>query len=381
MQSPVAGNSRVEPRATPWREGHDRLRVRELVIRDFRNIAAIDAELPESGVVVLGANGQGKTNLLEAIYYLVLFRSMRGAKDRELVRFGRAGFFVAGTATARVTAGYEIRGHRKKVTVDAAPVDKLGAAVGKIVAVPFSPGDRELVAGSPAGRRRYMDVLLSLSQPGYLRHLSEMRAALRQRNAALRSGNANSARAFDRSFATAASGVADSRSAWAREWSDRFGEICVTLGEQDGPTMTYQRQLRSPEGDPDELVHALKISLERDVRRGTTTVGPHRDDLSFQLRDHSLRNYGSAGQQRTAAIALRIIEAEALRQATGHPPIALYDDVFIELDQDRQQRLLNLIQSSLPGQAIVAAPRDSEVPPELLERPRWTMKGGALGNA
>jgi DNA replication and repair protein RecF len=354
------------------------LRVRELVIRDFRNIAAIDAELPQSGVVILGANGQGKTNLLEAIYYLVLFRSMRGAKDRELVRFGKAGFFVAGTGAARVTAGYEIRGHRKKVTVDGAPVDKLGAAVGKIVAVPFSPGDRELVAGSPAGRRRYLDVVLSLSTPGYLRHLAEMRGALKQRNAALRAGNAGSARAFDRTFAVAATAVADARIAWAHEWRGRFGEICVALGEEDVPEMTYRRQLRSTDGAPEELEHALQTSLDRDLRRGATTVGPHRDDLALQLRDHSLRSYGSAGQQRTAAIALRILEAEVLRRATGHPPVALYDDVFIELDHDRQQRLLQLIERSLPGQAIVVAPRDSEVPPQLLERPRWAMKGGTL---
>ncbi len=107
-------------------------------------------------------------------------------------------------------------------------------------------------------------------------------------------------------------------------------------------------------------------------------MGPHRDDLDLSLGDHSLRTYGSAGQQRTAAIALRLIEAEALAEATGQLPIGLYDDVFVELDDARQANLLTLIRDTLPGQAIVAAPRDSEVPPELFERPRWTMRGGKL---
>ncbi len=119
-------------------------------------------------------------------------------------------------------------------------------------------------------------------------------------------------------------------------------------------------------------------SLDRDLRRGVTTVGPHRDDLELRLGEHDLRTYGSAGQQRTAAIALRLVEAETLAAATGRPPIALYDDVFVELDGSRQAKLLELIATTFPGQVIVTAPRDSEVPPELFERPRWSMQGGRL---
>ena len=101
-----------------------------LTVRNFRNLASIDVEIPPEGVVIIGDNGQGKTNFLETIYYLVLFRSMRAAKDRELVRFGEAGFFIAGSAETRVTAGFEISGRRKKVTVDGQETKKLADAVG-----------------------------------------------------------------------------------------------------------------------------------------------------------------------------------------------------------------------------------------------------------
>ncbi len=109
-----------------------------------------------------------------------------------------------------------------------------------------------------------------------------------------------------------------------------------------------------------------------------TTVGPHRDDLALRLAGRDLRTFGSAGQQRTAAIALRLLEAEALTAARQATPIALYDDVFAELDGDRQSRLLELIRETLPGQAILTAPREAEVPAALLTLPRWKMRGGRL---
>jgi DNA replication and repair protein RecF len=350
----------------------------DLTVRDFRNIASLDIELPDTGVVIIGANGQGKTNLLEAIYYLVLFRSFRGAKDRELVRFGTPGFFVGGSAQARVTAGYEVAGQRKKATVDAAPVRRLGEAVGRVVAVPFSPEDRAIVAGAPSGRRRYIDVLLSLSEPVYLTELAAMRVALKQRNAALRMGRGDAAQAFNAPLAAAAATVLSKRVKWVKRWKDRFRAICETLGEPATAKLRYHRYAAGAEEDAQDLQDLLAATIDRDLHGGATTVGPHRDDLRLSLGDHSLRVYGSAGQQRTAAIALRLIEAETLAEATGHVPIGMYDDVFVELDDTRQANLLGLIRDTLPGQAIVVAPRDSEVPPELFERPRWTMTGGRL---
>ncbi|HEY2824120.1 MAG TPA: DNA replication and repair protein RecF [Gemmatimonadales bacterium] len=348
------------------------MRLERIAVRGFRNLAALDLELPPRGVALIGENGQGKTNLLEAIYYLVLFRSLRGAKDRELVRFGEAGFFVGGTADVRVTAGYEVEGRRKKVTVDGGAEEKLSSAVGRILAVAFSPADRSLVAGGPGERRRYLDVLLALAVPGYLNRLLRLRAALKQRNAALRRARAEEARAFDAPFAEAGEEIRRARAAWVSQWGRRVGELSAALGEREPVKLAYRVH------GPASIAAGLAETMERDLRRGMTTVGPHRDDLVLELEGRVLRHFASAGQQRTAAIALRLVEGETLREARGTDPIALYDDVFAELDDDRQERLLTLIERTLPGQAIVTAPRVAELPARLLERERWTVKSGQV---
>ena len=349
-----------------------------LTVRDFRNLVSLDVELPAPGVVVLGENGHGKTNLLEAMYYLVLFRSVRGAKDRELVRFAQDGFFVAGTADRHVTAGYQLAERRKKVTVDGNEVRKLAEAAGQIAAVLFSPDDRSIIAGGPAGRRRFLDILLSLTRAGYLTALASMRTGLRQRNAALRRGNALAAQAFDEQLAQSASVIAGARRAWADCWGGRYSTLCTDLGERGATTMAYHAHRHRGDDEAETFSRELGEALDRDLQRGMTTVGPHRDDLRLDLDGHDLRRYGSAGQQRTAAVALRLLEALGLSEAMGTPPIALYDDVFAEFDAERQGNLLQLIQDTLPGQAIIAAPRESEVPGELLDRPRWTMEHGIL---
>ena len=356
---------------------HAHVELSRLTIRNFRNLAALDLEIPERGVVIIGENGQGKTNLLEAIYYLVLFRSFRGAKDRDLVRFDEAGFFIAGEAPIRVTAGYDAQRRRKKVTVGGEEAPKLAEAVGTVTAVVLSPADQAIVAGGPSGRRRYLDVLLSLSDPGYLRALTAMRAALKQRNAALRADQADAAWAFDAPFVTAARAVAERRVQWVGEHTSRFTELCSALGEQLTTTVAYVTH-RGRDAAADDLQRGLEGARDRDRRRGLTTVGPHRHDLKLQLGKRELRQFGSAGQQRTAAIALRLLEAESLRRATDTPPIALFDDVFAELDAARQERLLGLIGETLPGQAVVTAPRDAEVPTALCDRPRWQIDRGAV---
>jgi DNA replication and repair protein RecF len=347
-------------------------------VRNFRNLASLDVEFPHKGVVLVGENAQGKTNLLEAIYYLVLFRSSRGARDRELVRFGEDGYFLAGSARHRVTAGYESARRRKKVTVDGTEVRRLVDAVGHLVAVGLSPADRAIVDGGPAGRRRYLDVLLSLSDPAYLTHLTQLRGALRQRNAALRRGRGDEAAAFNGIVASAGNAVASRRHQWIGAWAVRYRDLGVALGERQESGMAYRCRHWTPEGGEDEIVQALQTILHRDLRVGLTTRGPHRDDLALTLGERELRRFGSAGQQRTAAIALRLLEAETLADRLGTRPIALFDDVFAELDQERQERLLALIGQSLGGQVIVTAPRDQEVPEPLFDRPRWRIRGGRL---
>ncbi len=160
-----------------------------LTVRDFRNIAHAELSFPSEGVVLVGENGEGKTNLLEAIYYLQLLRSMRGARDQDLISFDAPAFHIRATIENRgeheVSAAFGRRG-RKKVVFDGAEVKKLSSALGSLPAVVFSPRDVSIIAGSPTERRRFLDVTLALSSQRYLAALQSYRAALARRNAALR---------------------------------------------------------------------------------------------------------------------------------------------------------------------------------------------------
>ena len=197
--------------------------LRELRLRNFRNFRDVTLSIPPAGAAVIGDNGSGKTNLLEAIYYLEIFRSFRGATDEQLVRFGCDAFHVRGVfhdpSTGRdleIAAGYEAKSKTKVVRVDGVEQQRLSDAIGRVAAVIFSPADVDLVAGSPGERRRYLDILLSLSSRGYLEALQRYRHVLRQRNAVLRSpqGDAAVAAAFEPALVDAGATLMTARHAW-----------------------------------------------------------------------------------------------------------------------------------------------------------------------
>src|SRR3954468_4686995 len=220
----------------------EQVTLRTLALRDFRNLARLDIELPEAGVAIVGENGQGKSNLLEAIYYLHLLRSVRGARDVDVVRFGAPGFFVRaeseGARESEITAGFERRGKRKRVKLGGAEPSRLSDALGALPCVLFSPADVELVAGAPSARRRYLDILLALSSRAYLASLQRYRHALAQRNAALRDAVRTSGAAAEKSVAVweaplAAHGAVlwRERVEWAQRAAPRFASMCASIGE------------------------------------------------------------------------------------------------------------------------------------------------------
>jgi DNA replication and repair protein RecF len=347
-----------------------------LVVRSFRNLADAALDLPEGGVALVGPNGHGKTNLLEALAYPVLFRSVRGAADREVGQFGGPGFQVsvveAGGPT--VAATYYAAQRRKRITINGEDQPTVAAAIGRWLAVGFFPTDLALVQGGAAERRRWLDRMLSLADRTYLDALLRYRAALAQRNAALRGGDIAAADAFNPALAQAGSTLAQRRRAWAIDAVPLWQAEVATLGEQTAVTLRYRGDDALDDASAwDERLHA---SRPRDLARGQTHVGPHRDDVILGLGGHTLRHYGSTGQQRTAAIALRLLELETLAIARKVRPALLVDDVFAELDHDRQRRLATRLVSR-PGQRIVTAPRSEEIPPEL-DLPRWDVQHGMI---
>ncbi|HUR95063.1 MAG TPA: DNA replication and repair protein RecF [Gemmatimonadales bacterium] len=355
------------------------MRIRRLVARGFRNLDDLDAELPASGVVLLGANAQGKTNLLEAIYYPVLFRSFRGAPDHEVARFDGPGFQVDASLDAEplrtVGATYAMPGRRKRLLVNGAEPERVADAVGGWLAVSFLPDDVGLATGPAAARRGYLDRLLSLADRRYLRALARYRGALAQRNSALRQGRPELARAFDAPLAGAGAEVARTRQAWAAGAAEQFAVEFDCLGEGGAGRLWYRSN--ADLADPIAWDAALSQALPRDQARGMTTVGPHRDDLVLEIAGRPLREFGSNGQQRGAAVALKLIELAALREARGSEPALLLDDVFAAFDRERQRRLAARLFGAPERQVFLTAPRTDELPPDL-GLPVWTMNAGKV---
>lgn len=364
-----------------------RVWLRRAAIRDFRNLERIDLDLPETGLALVGENGQGKTNLLEAIYYLQVLRSARGARDQELVRFGTRGFHIALAARTdgehELGVGFDLAGKKKRVTRDGLALSRMSDAFGGLPAVMFSPRDIQLVAGSPGERRRYLDLVLALSSRRYLAALQQYRSSLMQRNAALRdaarSGSSDDAvSAWEPALAESGAVITRERAQWVAEHSPEFTRICASIGEVGDPRLAYQSSL-AREGDTrDMLAAALERQRQHDIRRGLTHAGPHRDDLQITLAGRDLRAFGSAGQQRTAAIALRMLEAATLREAYRLEPLLLLDDPFAELDVKRSERILELLENTGLGQTVLAVPRAADIPAELVWLERVGIEGGQI---
>ncbi len=356
------------------------MRLDRIVLRGFRNLDDLDHALPPEGVVLLGPNAQGKTNFLEAIGYPVLFRALRGGTDAEVAQFGGQGFKVEATfhdgaddRTAEVT--YTAGKRQKRIVVDGAPVARLSDAIGAWVAVAFLPRDVALAGGPASERRQYLDRMLALASTDYLRALARYRAALAQRNAALRQGQEPLARAFDAPLAEAGSEVTALRLGWAAGAAARFSEGFASLGEHGPVGLAYRSDATL--ADPAGWTEALHRSRSRDLGRGMTTIGPHRDDLVLTVDGRSLRDFGSTGQLRSAAVALRLLELSTIEDARGVPPALLLDDVFAELDADRQARLADRLLAQRVGQVFVTAPRRDELP-KGLALPVWSVQHGVV---
>jgi DNA replication and repair protein RecF len=379
-----------------------------LHLRNFRNFRELRCEFPAAGAIVVGPNGAGKTNLLEAIYYLEIFRSFRGAPDRDLVHFGEDVFRIeagmsGGGEHTDLAAAFQRTGRRKKVELGGTDVDRIANALGAFSAVVFDLDDAGLVSGSPGRRRRFLDIVLSLVVPGYLADLQRYRAVLGQRNEALRTGREQVVAAWTEGLVGPGAKLMAARAAWISDQTEGFGRYHEVISGGPGALLAYEAGLPGGIADrgggdssiaaddagavdswEDRLRLGLQEGRERDMRRGFTTAGPHRDDLVIRaqletegpLRD--LRAYGSGGQKRTAAIALRLVEADSLRAARGREPVYLLDDVFAELDRERAERVFRLLEDGRAGQVFLTAPKPADMPFRDGGLARWRLEDGVL---
>lgn len=366
----------------------------QLTVRDFRNLASLDLELDGAGLAIVGDNGHGKTNLLEAVAYLRLLRSWRGARDIDVVRFGAPGFHVRATLSAparvhTVGVGFERATRKKKAILDGVEQPRLSDALGALPSVCFSPADVVLVAGGAGERRRFLDVALALTSPAYLTALQSYRSALLRRNATLRElqraskhtgGAEQHVAVWEPALCKHGAVLVRARRAWVEAHAQPYAELCAAIGEAQPATMRYQGAAPDADGEHVEAALAALFDSSRvqELRRGVTLTGPHRDELQLQLGQRDLRTFGSAGQQRTAAIALRMRESATVREVLGAPPLLLLDDPFAELDGRRAMSILSLLAVTGVGQVLLAVPRAEDIPGAFTALPRRTMQHGVL---
>jgi DNA replication and repair protein RecF len=370
-----------------------------LRLREFRNFTELELTLPPEGVALIGDNGEGKTNLVEALYYLEIFRSFRGAPDGQLIRHGADAFYLRGRfvdpegsgEVREIEAAYERRTHRKRIAVDGIVPERIGDALGGIGAVVFSPSDLAIITGAPGERRRFLDIVLSLNQPGYLVALQRYRQILRQRNALLREGAGSTLlTSWNEGLIEWGSRLIAARSEWVAAHDHGFTRRYTAIAGGTPGRMVYDSAVPLPrDGGPRtsaEVAEAFAAELGRIARRererGVTLTGPHRDDLRFVMggatKEVDLRGFGSGGQQRTAAIVLRMVQAETVREARGSEPLVLLDDIFAELDPGRSRRILELLEAEERGQVILTAPKASDLEVRRGSIAHWTIANGKV---
>lgn len=364
--------------------------LRSLKVLNFRNLAHLVLAFDPGVNVLLGSNAQGKTSLLEAILFLATCTSHRTFREQELIRTGAATAYVGGEVVlpqgeiTRLEVGFGAEG--KQVKVDGAPLPRLGQLYGRLRVALMAPEDLEIVAGGPRLRRKFLDLAIAQCDPPHIERLQEYNRALRQRNAFLRRSDPFALdeaelRGWDEQLISTAVPPVLARRALAAALALEASERYRALAGSETLTLRYLPDLGPEALEPDSDVAALcrRVLLaarSRDVARGQTGRGPHRDDFALEVAARPLRVYGSQGQRRTASLALRLAEAAVIARRTGQAPLLLIDDVIYEMDAGRRARFLDMIDRG--AQVFVTATQLDPLGP-LAERAKiFRVDGGSI---
>lgn len=343
------------------------MRVLSLQLRDFRTYARAEAYLGEGLTVVHGANGAGKSNLLEGLYFGCTGYSQRTRSERELVRFGAQTTRIVVLLSDEgrrheLTVGFQ-PGSPKHMTADGAPVERLTDVEHRPLVSVFSPDRLELLKGAPTLRRAHLDQLVAALWPPRIATRRDYSRALAQRNAliaGIRASRASRATlpSWDLELARHALALREDRESVVSLLAGPFAERATQLGLSGKPCLEYRP--RSKATDVEEFMAELAAKLPSDLERGFSTHGPHRDELAILRDGRELRAYGSQGEQRLALLTLLLAERSVIAQKRDHVPLMLLDDVMSELDVTRRELLAHELSSG--GQSVVATTDLAHVP-------------------
>jgi DNA replication and repair protein RecF len=325
--------------------------IKSIKLENFRNYNELDINFSNGTNIFFGDNAQGKTNILEAIYLCGTTKSHKGSKDREIIKFNQEEAHIR-IMISKNDIDYKVDMHLRKnktkgIAINGIPIKKASELFGIVNIVFFSPEDLNIIKNGPSERRRFIDLELCQLDKVYLHNLTKYNQIINQRNKLLK----------DISFC---SDLKDTLSVWNIQLVSYGNKIIerrkLFIEQMNGIIFHIHKKLS---GDKEELVlkyeqnvseelflATLEKNMEKDIKFKTTSVGPHRDDLNFYNKEIDIRKYGSQGQQRTAALSLKLSEIELVKKIINDKPILLLDDVLSELDSNRQNYLLNSISNT-----------------------------------
>ncbi len=319
--------------------------IKSIELKNFRNYEVLRIEFTEGTNILFGDNAQGKTNVLEAAYVSGTTKSHKGSKDKEMIQFEKEESHIR-TLVEKNDQEYQIDIHLKKnrskgIAVNKIPIKKAASLFGILNIVFFSPEDLNIIKNGPSMRRRFLDLELCQLDKIYLSDLTNYNKILNQRNKLLkdlvfRRELADTLSVWDMQLSEYGKRIISRRSSFVEE----LGEIVWNIHKSISGNREELRLSYEPAIAFDQFESALAAAREKDMKYCQTSVGPHRDDLLFQIGDADIRKYGSQGQQRTSALSLKLSEIELVKKMIHDTPVLLLDDVLSELDSSRQNYLL-----------------------------------------
>ncbi|MCI8461829.1 MAG: DNA replication/repair protein RecF [Lachnospiraceae bacterium] len=322
--------------------------IKSIELADYRNYDSLTLFFENGTNILYGDNAQGKTNILEAIYVAATTKSHKGSKDREIIRFDKEEAHIRTYLEkdhVETRVDMHLRKNKSKgIAIDGQKIKKAADLMGLCNVVFFSPEDLGIIKNGPGERRRFVDMELCQLDSFYLYNLNHYIKTVEQRNKLLKDMFMNpdlkeTLGIWDMQLVSFGSKIIERRKLFVDQLNEIVGEIHKKLsGGKEDLVIRYE-----PDVTMEDFERKLKGSQERDIRSKMTSAGPHRDDFSFLVKDVDIRKYGSQGQQRTAALSLKLSEIELVKKIAGDAPVLLLDDVLSELDSSRQNYLLNSI--------------------------------------
>ena len=354
-----------------------------LSLKNFRSYSELDLPLSKGITVFLGRNGEGKTNIVEAVMYMAFLSSHRTAGDQPLVKLGESSAYTRAKVQhpdREILVELEINADKaNRARINQNPVRSQKELFGLVQCIYFSPEDLDLVRGDPSERRRFIDQIVTLRSPRLAGVITDYERAVRQRNALLKTRSNNSSlESWDQQVAKFGAEIIAARITPLEEFTPLFTKIYANISPEKPASIKYKSSIENPstvlQENYDSIIQKMSELRGQELERGLTLVGPHRDDLLLHLGNHLVKGYASHGESWSIALSLKLAAYELLINE-GSKPILILDDVFSELDEERREQLVSLAKSA--EQTIVTVAVESDLPKDL-QGSTYIVKSGSV---